>query len=78
MAVSKDFYTINRKNKWVDYESSLDKENFNNLTILSTNLCKLLIKKKNFTKYDVHYRKQFKKSVFSKNEIHKPSLGKTT
>ena len=65
--------TIDRKNKWVDYESSLDKENFKNLTILSTNLCKLLLKKKNFTKYDIHYRKEFKKSVFSKHAIKKSS-----
>ena len=57
--------TVNRKNKWIDYESSLDFKKFQLLTIQSKKLCKLLLRKEKYTKYDYLYRKQFKKSAFT-------------
>tara|TARA_Y100000296_G_C5172540_1_gene258098 strand:+ start:621 stop:2375 length:1755 start_codon:yes stop_codon:yes gene_type:complete len=54
--------TINREDKWIDYHSSLDKENFIKFTEQVNYFCKLLNPVGKMTEYEYSYRKMFKKS----------------
>lgn len=67
-------FTINRKDKWEDYESSLGSEDFINFTYQAKKLSHLISVRYNFIKDEKIYRNRFKKSLFSKKFIPKNTI----
>ena len=63
--------TYRRQDKWEDYESALNSKDFSFLTKQAKKLCKLLIKKNNYTKQDYSYRQKFKKAAYLKKDFPK-------
>ena len=54
--------TINREYQWIDYHSSLDRENFIKFMSRVKDFCSLLNPVGKMTEYEYGYRKMFKKS----------------
>jgi len=55
-------FTVNRNNKWTDYQSALDKDEFKNFAQLVSNLSPLLKGVGSFSSSENKYWKMFKKS----------------
>ena len=61
--------TINRDDRWIDYHSSLDRENFIKFMSRVKVFCSLLNPIGMMTEYEYSYRKMFKKSPTFKSEF---------
>lgn len=61
--------TINRSEKWEDYESALDKSSFKRFVELVKTLSPLLTSTGNLNSYELQYRKTFKKSPVARKNL---------